>query len=76
MKPLYAHDCDVCVFLGTYSTNAVDLYFCPASKTLIARKSSDGPDYVSGIAYVGTDGAITEAFARAYRKGLFEITAL
>jgi hypothetical protein len=78
MEPRYIHDCSTCTFLGTYSnsSHSVDLYFCPASKTLISRRSSDGPDYVSGLAFVGIDAEITEAYVRAYRKGLLEITVI
>ncbi len=76
MEPRYTHDCSTCTFLGTYSNHSVDLYFCPAGKTLISRRSSDGPDYVSGLALVGIDAEITEAYVRAYRKGLLEITVI
>jgi hypothetical protein len=73
VKPLYIHDCDLCTFLGT-SDGKSDLYVCLPGKTLIARHSSDGPDYTSGFAYVGVSTVITEAYVRAYRRGLVEIT--
>lgn len=60
-KPQYTHDCVQCVFLGTLAKNPeydleeqYDLYYCPCSddpteaSTVIARWSSDGPDYTSG----------------------------
>lgn len=56
----YDHDCDSCESLGSYTYDApmvegteemtVDLWYCKASiggPTLIARFSSDGPDYSS-----------------------------
>jgi hypothetical protein len=59
--PRYRHDCRECKFLGTYEKDVfesdgreeddqlVDLYTCNAVgyRTLIARYSSDGPDYTS-----------------------------
>lgn len=50
--PVYAHDCDDCVFLGHYEGH--DLYFCPKEAdegTVIARWSGDGPDYASGLPF-------------------------
>lgn len=47
-KPRYQHDCIACHFLGRFEDS--DLYVCSRSKTLaslIARQSSDGPDYSS-----------------------------
>lgn len=59
-KPKYAHDCDECCFLGTWShaDQDVDLYFCwkqgralqtepPYVRTLVARFSDEGADYQS-----------------------------
>lgn len=43
MKPRYIHDCSKCRFLGTYKQ--YDLYACGNSR--IARRSDDGPDYIS-----------------------------
>lgn len=62
-KPKYQHDCEACTYLGTIIypspladgtapfSNA-DLYYCGRRKdimegTLVARHSSDGPDYSS-----------------------------
>ena len=53
MKPKYKHDCSKCVFLGRYAK--ADLYVCPAEgniiDTVIARFSSDPPDYISGLMF-------------------------
>lgn len=58
-EPLYKHDCDACRFLGRYTYDApliegtqemaVDLYVCPqhGRPTVLARASSDGPNYSS-----------------------------
>lgn len=53
-KPIYAHDCTGCTFLGTYEWDgqSYDLYTCKQScnwPTVLARYSSDGPDYLSGL---------------------------
>lgn len=46
--PVFEHDCDECVFLGHYEKH--DLYYCGKDiETVIARWSSDGPDYASGV---------------------------
>lgn len=59
MKPLYTHDCDKCIFLGTWRKNPdcdnqqdFDLYVCQSltnlpSTNCLARFSNDGPDYAS-----------------------------
>lgn len=47
--PKWEHDCDCCLFLGTF--NNADLYFCPSDMgipTVIARLSSEPSDYASG----------------------------
>lgn len=51
-KPIHKHDCDRCVFLGSF--NGEDLYYCPTYDksfpkgwTLISRYGVDG-DYCSG----------------------------
>ncbi len=69
--PLYKHDCDDCIYLGAFGLR--DLYYCPSGVTLVARRTSDGPDYTSGIGYVGRNEFITEAFKRAYERGLIEV---
>jgi len=47
--PRYSHDCSDCVFLGQF--NKYDLYFCPREPTIIARYSSEGSEYTSGIIF-------------------------
>lgn len=51
--PMFAHDCDHCVYMGHYEGH--DLYFCPQEAggegTVIARWSGNGPDYASGLPF-------------------------
>lgn len=54
LAPNYLHDCDSCIFLGNYiwKNREYDLYVCKQGRlwpTVIARFSSDGPDYISGL---------------------------
>ena len=71
--PEFEHDCDHCKFLGHY--DRADLYFCGKSRpTLIARWSDDGPDYISGMSFVGKQSHLTEANKRAFNKGFIDIT--
>jgi hypothetical protein len=53
-KPQFEHTCDLCLFLGSgvFNGKNVDWYIhhdteFPLMSTLIARFSSDGPDYFS-----------------------------
>jgi hypothetical protein len=71
--PRYTHDCARCVFLAQRGED--DLYFCPSpvEATVIARASSDGPDYRSGLAFAfGANAALTAARAIAQARGLAE----
>lgn len=82
MSPLFEHDCTCCTFLGTFDER--DLYHHGGSfeTTLIARWSSDGPDYTSGMVFAApflsaaTDKVVpgnpwlVEAKRRALEKGL------
>ena len=64
--PTYTHDCDVCVFLGSYQRSVdYDLYVCKAGKTLVARWGSEGYQYDSGLALITHDFAIAAAARRA-----------
>ena len=64
--PIYKHDCDVCIYLGSYQLILdYDLYLCQASKTVIARWGSEGPQYVSGLALITHDSVIAVAARRA-----------
>lgn len=49
MNPQYQHDCSSCIFLGPYEAGGrnYDLWVCPGGPDLIARFSSEGPDYGS-----------------------------
>lgn len=81
----YIHDCEDCVFLGQYKD--ADLYVCINNEdgntidTVIARFSSDAPDYISGLTFAyaygedlsfGEDSQMRytfEAFKRAISRG-------
>jgi hypothetical protein len=77
-KPQWEHDCEYCVWLGRHGD--LDLWYHPEGvgrgpqkfETLIARESDDPSDYISGMHLVGLDGDITEAHARAFKKGLIK----
>jgi hypothetical protein len=69
-KPRYEHTCSNCHFLG--QMGKYDLYVCPLGKvadTLVARFSSDGPDYMSGLYFIGIIPEITEAARLAVSAG-------
>ena len=64
--PIYEHHCDVCIYLGSYQLILdYDLYLCQASKTVIARWGSEGPQYDSGLALITRDSVIAVAARRA-----------
>ena len=64
--PIYKHDCDVCIYLGSYQLYLdYDLYLCEASKTVIARWGSEGHQYDSGLALITHDFATAVAARRA-----------
>lgn len=48
VPPLYDHDCKSCTYRGrlTFEGKDYDLYTC-GNRSLVARASSDGPDYSS-----------------------------
>lgn len=73
--PNYMHDCDACVFLG--EADDYDLYWCSQGggtniSTVIARFSSNGPDYISGLAHARGNEKLALAVVRAFRKGLLD----
>jgi hypothetical protein len=79
--PLFEHDCDACTYLGRFEPTAhysvADLYYCDHNSpfpTVIARISSRGPDYASGMPYSDSDRDNIEpllvAAREAYRLGL------
>ena len=70
-NPVYPHDCDKCVFLGTFMDH--DLYHCMQGgewPTVVARYGNAGPDYRAGV--FGREDApeLYEAESRARAKGL------
>lgn len=71
--PQFTHDCESCIFLGryvdTYSSvrKDFDLYVCPGEPTVVARYSSEGPDYNSGVEFADRNLAIREAARRAFK---------
>lgn len=67
-KPLFEHDCDHCVFLGSFEANNVksDLYYHDCSDpTVIARYSSEGSDYSSSLHSATHNPHLNEAYRRA-----------
>jgi hypothetical protein len=75
--PRFTHDCETCIFLGRFDDGKdgqqADLYFhdsSPGGKTVIARYSGEGSNYVSGLPLVGKVEVLTEAFRRAEERGL------
>lgn len=68
-QPLYQHDCDVCIYLGRYSSDCLgpllefDLYLHPVHQhplggSIIARYGNEGPDYESVPAWLDNLQAI------------------
>ena len=78
--PHFQHDCDSCTFLGRHlshkSSMPLDLYACTRNNgiidTVIARYSSNGPDYSSGLIFAirGIIPELVEALERAKKIGL------
>lgn len=74
--PVHVHDCDTCVFLGTWVTTEYgarveyDLYKHENLPTYVARYSSQDSDYTSGLVFVGLNPAITEAHRLATEQGI------
>jgi hypothetical protein len=84
-QPLYEHDCDNCAYLGQFKQSdlrALDLYVHPGKETtVIARFSSEGSDYSSGLdfaysAQIKNDATspLLEAKKRAVKAGLINET--
>lgn len=76
-QPRFAHDkCSACTFLGHVQCpelGACDLYFCSQDvfgPTVIARFSSEPPDYSSGLCFIVSRRALAIAAHRAVEKGL------
>ncbi len=66
----YQHDCDKCTPLGEYEE--YDLYHCEQGglPTVVARYGDDGPDYISGAAFIGVNPALREAGRRSVALNL------
>lgn len=49
VTPRYKHDCNQCAFIGY--VGQIDLYICTGASVpqIVARESSDDPDYRSGF---------------------------
>lgn len=67
--PVFAHDCDECVYLGHYEGH--DLYLCPkevSGCTVIARWSGEPSHYASGMPFgempLGTFGGTHSRYLR------------
>lgn len=76
MSRQFEHDCNACVFLGHVDKH--DLYFCPndiLGPTVIARWSSEGPDYSSGLCFICCNPLLHEAAKRAVQRGLLDPNA-
>lgn len=72
-RPVFKHDCypEACRFLGHYEGR--DLYACVEGEnltTVVARRSDDGPDYVSGLSFVDRNPHLAEALRRAEARGI------
>lgn len=70
----YIHDCPKCVYLGFDKSDKgipIDLYFCGQHgiPTVIARYSSQGSDYVSGLALASHFPELMTAKMRATAAG-------
>jgi len=72
-NPRYVHECSTCIFLGLYEE--YDLYYCPQSgnPTVIARYSSDGPDYLSSMISCMKPLAEARRLAKERNLRLYEI---
>lgn len=65
----YKHNCDKCVYLGTF--NQFDLYYCNQEvlgPTVVARYGNLPHEYLSGLTM--TDLPLLEAKKRAKERGL------
>jgi len=76
-SPQFKHDCSSCVFLGRHQDGktSVDLYYHPSETlpSVIARFSSEGPDYTSGMeGSYGSNPLLTTARHRAEQRGLLK----
>lgn len=74
---LYEHDSDCCTYLGQHEIwegpydGKYDLYICRSfgNFTVLARYSSNGPDYYSGLCLAKNHPPLYEAAKRAVLLG-------
>ena len=73
-RPFHDHDCESCEWL--MSRDNVDLYFCPQNGaglgTVVARYSSDGPNYTSGVHFAHMNQWIALAYNCSKMLGLLD----
>lgn len=71
VKPIHKHDCNHCIFLGSYANG--DAYICKNGdeilSTLIYRRSSNGPDYSSGLEFAFSSVGLNKALSMADAQG-------
>lgn len=46
-SPLYTHDCDMCVYLGTTDSYDVHVHFGSFGTSIVLRHGNSGPDFVA-----------------------------
>lgn len=84
-KPFFTHDCETCIFLGTYfgpvfkngdEEDWYDLYYHynEYESTVIARYGNEGDQYQSGMNFARPDGIqpLYEARLMAIKAKLIE----
>lgn len=76
--PVFKHDCTHCQYVGHVISDRGrnDLYYHhderPFFCTVVARRSSDGGDYSSGLPFVGMVDELTECYRLATAAGLVD----
>lgn len=87
MKPVYAHHCQRCVYLGThiYQSAKYDLYYDPQPEsvfpTVLARHGNDTWEYESGLLSAiqdlvdGATRPLAVALRLAVRSGHLKLAA-
>jgi hypothetical protein len=71
-KPFFVHDCDTCTFLGSIDGHDLYVHTSDLHPTVIARWSSDGPDYFSGLVFADHNPLLGEAKRRAVELNLLK----
>lgn len=72
--PLHYHDCDKCIYLGTY--NKEDMYYCSGmNETLIGRYGAHG-DYQSGLTFMFSQPILNLAAKLAYDNGYLSLATI